>query len=294
MMMSFSPRGYVVMLVIVAAWAMSLVRLPSAAGSEVVARGAHDVFLGVDGEGHALVSYTSHGRSHRLIAAGAINTASTSPGGLRQFLITRSHPKAFRNRCAPYHGPALAWQIAACTAPDGSYWGVQSWQRNLPAFGRVPTKFERLAELRLSHWSGQLPTLTMTLHWPIGEWPKLLGTYTYRDRAVVGRWTRSGAPLAWSSRQVVVDTWNSPLGTGWRRVRGLRPRPPRGGFCYVFAPSHRHPSPLGTRFRATAEGAGVLPDVSSESSVVSFDPRADPYYRGLINRLLGVADQCRA
>ena len=41
----------------------------------------------------------------------------------------------FRNACAPYDGPALVYLVAACKAPDGSYWALQRWQRGLPLLG---------------------------------------------------------------------------------------------------------------------------------------------------------------
>src|SRR5262249_20609894 len=45
---------------------------------------------------------------------------------------------AFHGGCGRYDGPALAWEVVACKAPDGSYWAVQSWQRKLPNYGRPP------------------------------------------------------------------------------------------------------------------------------------------------------------
>ena len=46
--------------------------------------------------------------------------------------------KTFKNACAPYDGPALPYLVAACKAPDGTYWALQSWQRALPLLGFDP------------------------------------------------------------------------------------------------------------------------------------------------------------
>ena len=72
--------------------------------------------------------------------------------------------------CGAYKGPPLAWKIAACTAPDGTHWALQAWQRMLPNYG-VPATGDRAAwELRLSHWSGALPVLEI---WTTGSVPPL-------------------------------------------------------------------------------------------------------------------------
>ena len=52
--------------------------------------------------------------------------------------------------CLPYDGPALAWEVAACKAPDGSYWALQAWQRGLPDLGVTATAAQSAWELRLS------------------------------------------------------------------------------------------------------------------------------------------------
>jgi len=50
----------------------------------------------------------------------------------------RTAATSFTNKCRPYSGPALNWLVAACTAPDGSFWALQSWQRMLPNLGETP------------------------------------------------------------------------------------------------------------------------------------------------------------
>ena len=51
--------------------------------------------------------------------------------------------KTFGDRCGAYDGPALAWKVTACKAPDGSYWALQAWQRMLPNYGVAPTRSSR-------------------------------------------------------------------------------------------------------------------------------------------------------
>src|SRR5665213_3866610 len=56
--------------------------------------------------------------------------------------------------CPAYHGPAIADMVAACTAPDGSFWAVQSWDRDLPDYGVAPTTAQSQIEVHLAHWTG--------------------------------------------------------------------------------------------------------------------------------------------
>ena len=65
--------------------------------------------------------------------------------------------KSFGGSCPKYTGPALAWFVTACTAPDGSHWAVQSWQRALPNYGLDANATQSVWELRLSHWTTDLP-----------------------------------------------------------------------------------------------------------------------------------------
>ena len=53
--------------------------------------------------------------------------------------------------------------MTGCKAADGSYWALQAWQRMLPNYGLVASPKQSVWELRLSHWSGPLPELTVNL-----------------------------------------------------------------------------------------------------------------------------------
>ncbi len=126
-------------------------------------------FLGlkVNGRGEALVSYLkSNGARRDVLVWGAVDARAPDPeqpqvrfgfdysGGWR----TQGRPvaRAFRDRCRPYDGPALVFLVAACKAPDGSYWALQRWQRLLPMRGLDPFLPGQAAhELHVSHWTGR-------------------------------------------------------------------------------------------------------------------------------------------
>ena len=132
-----------------------------AGASELIARDATDVRIQADAQGRALISFRSGGQSRQLLASGAINARPPN----------RSVPQvAFRLQyggsigpdvCGAYRGPPLAWLVAACTARDGSHWAVQAWQRMLPNYGVAANSTQTVWELRLSHWMGELPVLTI-------------------------------------------------------------------------------------------------------------------------------------
>ena len=67
--------------------------------------------------------------------------------------------------CKAYTGEKLAFEVAACTAPDGSYWALQQWQRQLPDYGVTPSATQSSDELHLSHWTGALPILAVQTDW---------------------------------------------------------------------------------------------------------------------------------
>lgn len=168
----------------------------------------------------------------------------------------------FDGACAPYNGPALAWFVEACRAPDGSYWALQSWQRVLPAYGVTPTPAQALWELHLSHWTGPLPEFKISTDWSWHRWDHLFGTFTYDGTGVFGfAATSVGVPLDTFGRNVYLDTFDSAYGPGWRRENGFLTHTGTGAFCYSMNPHGAHPSGKGTMYRATIQGPGVMPDM---------------------------------
>lgn len=243
--------------------------LPTAASaSTVVDRNAQNIRLAVDGNGRALVTYRVGSRARAVVAWGAIN------GDVR-LKLDYSGGRAAKaiQGCGQYDGPPLAWLVTACMAPDGSYWALQRWQRMLPNLGYRPwTSIQSAWELHLSHWRGPLPELDIYLDWVYrGRFHHLFGRYRYLGRPVHGyRSTSTGVPLDPFGRNIYLDTFNSAYGAGWKRENSFLAHKPTGTFCYGFFPRKSYydpstrPAGNGQRYRATAIGPGVAPDVSWE------------------------------
>ena len=162
--------------------AAAVVCVAPAEASTLIARSATDVRLTVNERGMALVTYRQAGARKRVLAWGAVNAdvkfKLDYAGGYGAF--RRPVWKSVK-ACAAYDGPALHWLVAACKAPDGSYWALQSWQRMLPNQGYpARTGLQRARELHLSHWRGELPKLEVYLDWIYGgRYHHLFGRYTY-------------------------------------------------------------------------------------------------------------------
>ncbi len=260
---------------------------PCAHASQLVDRNATHVSLAVNDKGEALVTYTTGTGVRHVLAWGAVNAIPPTrarpqvafsldyAGGYGKY--HKQYWRTFAGTCAPYDGPALAWEVTACTAPDGSYWALQSWQRMLPDYGARPTAGQAAWELRLSHWTGDLPQLTVMTDWAWRTWDHLFGTFAYAGRPVFGfKSTSSGAPLDSFGRNVYLDTLDSAYGPGWRRENSFLTHTSTGAFCYAFTPHAHHPAGSGVRYRATVEGPGATPDVMWEGRAPGrFDPRLD-------------------
>ncbi len=166
--------------------------------------------------------------------------------------------------CPSYDGPALADMVAACKAPDGSYWAVQSWDRALPDYGVAPTASQSQMEIHLSHWTGAIPVLTVHTDWAYGgQWNHLWGTYTYNGSGVYGfRSTPQGMPLDSFGRNLYVDTYDSAYGAGWKRENSFLMHQNGGSWCYSVNPHGAYPAGTGSQYRLTILGPGVTPDVS--------------------------------
>jgi hypothetical protein len=238
-----------------------------ASGSEIIDRDAHNARLSVDGSGRALVSYRAHGRLMHVLVWGAID-ARQPTSGRAQVAFRKDYSgrqwTSFRNQCRAYDGPALAFAVAACAAPDGSYWALQSWRRTLPNFDGTPRNGLGAWELHLSHWSGPIATLEAWTDWVYGgRYHHLFGRLTYDGKPVYGfSANRVGSPLDGYGRNIYVDTFNSRYGQGWRRENAFLAHRPTGVFCYGFYPFTRRGPGNGAKYRLTTIGPGVTPDVS--------------------------------
>src|SRR5918999_4904785 len=178
----------------------------TASASELIDRNAQNVKLQVAQNGQALLSYNARGKRWNVLAWGAKNAIAPTPtrkqvafrldysGGYGTY--KKDVWKTFKNACRPYDGPKLQWLVTACKATDGSYWAVQSWQRMLPNYGLRPTARQSVWGLRLSHWTGELPVLEVSLNWAYRRYHHMYGRFTYLGRPVHGfRSTPAGVPL---------------------------------------------------------------------------------------------------
>jgi hypothetical protein len=260
------------------ACAVTTLAMPSGAqASELIDRNASRPALAVAADGKALVTYRAQGKLHRVLAWGATNAIAPTPtrsqvkfkldysGGWGTF--RRPVWKGFKNACRAYDGPALHWLLTACTAPDGSFWALQSWQRMLPNYGLAPTPKQAAWELRLSHWTGDLPLLEVSTNWAYRRFDHIFGRFSYLGSPVFGfRATPVGVPLDTFGRNLYVDTFNSAYGRGWKRENSFLMHKGSGAFCYGFFRHGKRPVGKGERYRATIIGPGVAPDIFWEST----------------------------
>jgi hypothetical protein len=269
----------------------------NASASQLVDRNATAIKLEVNSKGEALITYKAHGQQKHVLAWGAENAIAptrTRPqlafkldyaGGWGKYHAT--YWKTFKNSCGAYDGPKLAWFVTGCTAPDGSYWALQAWQRMLPNYGVKASATQSVWELRLSHWTGELPVLTINTDWAWHQWDHLFGTLTYQGRAVFGyKATPGGNPLDTFGRNIYVDTYDSVYGRGWMRENSFLTHTNTGAFCYSVNPHGSHPAGKGTQYRATVEGPGVTPDVMwAGASPGPYDKSADQIANDAITQL---------
>ena len=230
--------------------------------SELIGRNATGVRLQIDAGGHALVSFRSEGQSKTVVASGAVNARPPSRSRPQVAFAIRFGGGIGASVRRTYSGPPLAWRVAACTAPDGTHWAVQAWQRTLPNYGASGSGNQEAWELRLSHWSGALPRLELWTDWSYRRFDHLYGRLTYAGQPVFGfASTRYGVPLDAYGRNVYVDALGSDYGAGWKRVNSFLTHNPSGVFCYGFYPHGGRGTGAGSRYRATVIGPGVAPDV---------------------------------
>lgn len=260
--------------VVLFSFLVALVAAPLAGASFIVDRDTSAVSLRIAGS-RAIVDYRAGGTAKHVELWGAINARLASPS-VPQVAFQRQYGVGHLagGSCRPYTGPPLPLLVAACDAPDGSYWALQSWQRGLEDYGGASAPWE----LHASHWSGPLPQLEVWLNWSYdGRFQHLFGRLTYRDTGVYGfHSTRFGNPLDSYGRNVYLDTLNSAYGPGWHRDNGFLTHNPWGTFCYGLYPHGSHPSGAGNAYRITVEGPGATPVVSWQGEALgAYDATLD-------------------
>lgn len=294
----------------------------SAEASQLIDRNASNVRLKVSRDGKAMVSYRAHGRSWDVLAWGAVN--ALHPNKVRkqvQFKLDRAggwgtfgKKLRFRNACRAYDGPELVHVVAACKAPDGSYWALQQWQRSLPNLGFAAwLPQQRAWALHLSHWRGPTAVLEGWTDWSwSGRYHSIFGRLTYLGKPVYGfRTNKYGARLDKYGRLVYLDTFGSKHGPGWRRENSFVTHNSSGAFCYNFRArnplvgGYAHPAGYdegirgpgnGLAYRMTVEGPGVTPDVkwegkglpdfdAGDSQLVAYEDSMNSILDGLHDKL---------
>jgi hypothetical protein len=261
-----------------------LVAAPAAHASDRIGLNASHVRLAVSKDGkRALVTFVAQGKTRHVLVWGAINALPPSETVPQvRFRIdwtggweTYGHTiwQRFGNACTPYDGPQLDSALAACTAPDGSYWAVQEWQPNLPHRGYPPYRAGQTdRELDVSHWTGPLAQFELHADWAFnGQAHNLFGRLLYGGVPVHGFHTvkGSGAPQDRYGRSLYIDTFDSAYGKGWKRETSIVFRNPSGVFCYSFWPTHdvslpghpARPAGDGTKYRIWVLGPGVTPNI---------------------------------
>ena len=271
-----------------AAVVLVLVLVPRALASDRLALNAEDVRLAVSADGQtAVVTYRERGRLRHALVWGAVNALPPSESIPQvRFRIDwsggwASHRDAgwwrtLGNHCERYDGPALAALVAACSAPDGSYWALQQWQPELPHRGYPPYAAGQMnRELDISHWTGPLAALEVHADWAFGgQAHNLFGRLLYDGVPVHGFHTvkGGGGPEDRYGRGVYIDTFDSAYGRGWKRETSVVFRNPTGVFCYSFWPTRdgslpgrpARPAGNGTRYRIEVQGPGATPNLAVE------------------------------
>jgi len=296
---------------------LAAVGVGPASGSQTLDRNVTNVRLAVNAKGEALVTYTRpDGKVRRVLAWGGVDAVAPDPnvpqqqfkldyaGGWGKYRKTR-YWRTFRNVCGRYTGPALVHAVVACTAPDGTHWALQSWQRVQPLRGVPAFLPGHMAwELHLSHWSKPLAVLEVSPNWTYGgQFEGLFGRLLYEGRPVHGFKTPTRSRSDRNARYVYIDTLDSAYGPGWRRDGAKVTHLGNGGFCYSFAPLARPPagypgvpsvSGKGERHRVTVMGPGVTPDVQWEGAAVGpYDPEADQAFNLLFDSILAGDNVCK-
>lgn len=292
---------------------IALLVAPSlASASDLVATSTSKEDLRVNAKGIAKVSYKSKGKQNCVLYKGALNAGAferTGTPNATSFKYDRScgwktgwinhkERKKFKNTCGPYTGPALPYLVASCTAKDGSHWALQKWARTTPNYGGDPD--EATKETRLSHFTGDPATLTIHPNWSwTGRFMHIATTFEYQGKPWYAlNFKENGYVLDGIGRNVVIDSYDSDMGSGWKRVNAVLTHRPSGQLCFGFSPktipgtSTKSGSGYSSvnKYRLGVPGPGVSPDIEKEFDGVTLEqytPELDDQTDNLIRGLIG-------
>ena len=303
---------------VAAAAAFALTVAPAATASEALSdRNVRLISFGVYTKGEALLTYARGETLRRVLVWGGVNArepSATVPqvrfkydyaGGWGKY--RKQYWKTFKNACKPYDGPKLAHFVQGCKAPDGSYWALQSWQRNLPLLGIDPWQpHQDDWEVHVSHWTGPLPELDVHRNWTYGgDYKGLFGRLTYLGVPVHGfASTGVGNPKDRYGRNVYIDVFDSSYGKGWKRESGILVHRPTGTFCHSFVPQKifpgypnaggTRPAAPGDRYRVTVMGPGVTPVLQWEGADLGrFDRTEDEAINKRFDEVMAGDEICK-
>ena len=289
----------------------------TASASQLVDRDGRNVRIAISGNGQALLTYVKGGVTKHVLVWGALNARPPDRGSRQvkfSFDYSGNQAKSFSGSCARYDGPTLPFLVAACKAPDGSYWAVQEWPQPLPDLGYAPwLPAQHSVWMDVSHWRGPLARLSVYTDWVYsGEFHSLFGRFTYNGAPVHGfGTTHYGAPTDGFGRLIFLDTYDSTYGAGWRRENSFVPHNPTGVFCYGFYQfdpregGYQHPPGqtavrgpgVGSKYRLIGRGPGVTPDVQAIVTDPGDYGPSQASYRlkqwALLNSFIGSDQQCR-
>ena len=149
--------------------------------------------------------------------------------------------------------------MAACKAPDGSYWALQRWQRLLPMRGIAPFR-PGAGGVRAPHLAlgGELARLEVSPNWTSRRTRRgsSAGSPT-AGRPVYGfRTPPSGNPTDGYARFFYVDTFNSAYGAGWKHETSIVFRNPQRRLLLQLLP-HEDVSLPGRPLRPPGHGSAI-------------------------------------
>jgi hypothetical protein len=292
-----------------------LAAAPAADAAFLVDREATNVTLQVHENGTGRLIYRDRYGKDRKLAKVQLKCPTTADRDKKSTLrckVDRSDgwrkkwaPRGakFKDACGEYTGPELPFVVDACTHPDGSHWVVQQWARMTKNYGGNPAKSEK--ELRISHFTIEPVSMTLYHNW---SWCPYSPGCSYQLAATM---SYNGEPWYAMSfkelgqvddqigRNVAIDSYNSDMGRGWRRVNAILTLRPSGQFCYGFN-KKTIPGSGGKKsgtglsednlYRLTVPGPGVSPDVQIEFNGVrksDYDAVVDAEVNTIIDNLIG-------
>ena len=216
------------------------------------------------------------GRTERPAAVAArpqVEFAATTPAAARR-VARRRRVRVPRAAAGPTTVPALAMLVAACKAPDGSYWALPALaaRSSRCAASRRSDRARSGRSCTSSHWTGPLPELEVSPNWTYGgRWQGLFGRLSYQRRArprrsdALGAQRRPVRPLR-LHRHLQLDL-RARLEARHRRRRRTSAN---GAFCFSFVAAGaaaRLPAPGAARARerraAPRDGHGPGRDARS-------------------------------